>query len=84
MKEGAYIGAFAAFLVYLMLPIYGENGEPATIMPTGDAVSSPESFNGYVTNLPFSMIVFFGLEVLGVSAGIASQMVFRRYYKSSQ
>ncbi|MBI1934941.1 hypothetical protein HYS31_00730 [Candidatus Woesearchaeota archaeon] len=79
MKEGAYIGAFAAFLVYLMLPIYGENGEPATIMPTGHAISSPAAFNGYVSNLPFSMIVFFGLEVLGISAGIASQMALRKY-----
>lgn len=82
MKEGAYIGALAALLVYFMLPIYGDNGAPATVVPTGNAVSSPAAFNGYVSNLPFSMLIFFALELLGISVGIASQMVLKRVYKN--
>ena len=84
MKEGAYIGALVAFLVYFMLPIYGDNGMPATIIPTGNAISGPENFNGYVNNLPYSMVIFFVLEILGVGVGIASQMVLRKYYKINQ
>lgn len=84
MKEGAYIGAIVAFFVYLLLPIYGDNGEPASIIPTANAVSDSNSFNGYVSNLPFSTIVFFALEILGVSLGIAAQMVFRNIYAQKQ
>ncbi|MBI2650375.1 hypothetical protein HYX04_03600 [Candidatus Woesearchaeota archaeon] len=78
MKEGAYIGALVALLVYFMLPIYGPNGGAATIVPTGDAVSSTTGFSTYVSNLPFSMIVFFALEILGISVGIASQMILKQ------
>ena len=80
MKEGAYIGAIIAFLVYLMLPIYGDNGTPASIIPTGAAVSSTTGFSTYVANLPFSTIVFFALEILGVSVGIVAQTVFKKAY----
>ena len=78
MKEGAYIGALAALIVYFMLPIYGDNGTPATIIPTGNAISSTTGFSTYVSNLPFSMLIFFALEILGISVGIASQMVLKR------
>jgi len=80
MKEGAYIGALIALLVYFMLPIYGENGAPASIVPTGNAVSSTTGFSTYVSNLPFSTVIFFALEILGVSVGIASQMVLKSVY----
>lgn len=80
MKEGAYIGALVALLVYFMLPIYGDNGAPATIVPTGNAISSTLAFNGYVSNLPFSMLIFFALEILGISVGVASQMVFKKAF----
>lgn len=82
MREGAYIGALVAFIVYFMLPIYGDNGVPATIVPTGNAVSDPTSFNQYVSNLPFSMLIFFALEILGISIGIAAQMIFRKNTKN--
>jgi len=78
MKEGAYIGALVALLVYFMLPIYGDNGTPASIIPTGNAVSSATGFSIYVNNLPFSMLIFFALEILGISVGAASQMVLKR------
>lgn len=78
MKEGAYIGALVAFLVYFMLPIYGDNGAPATIIPTGNVISSSTGFDTYVSNLPFSMIIFFALEILGISVGAASQMVLKK------
>ena len=84
MKEGAYIGAIVAFFVYLMLPIYGDNGMPANIIPTANAVSSTEAFSGYVSNLPFSTIVFFALEIMGVSLGIAAQAVLKRVYQPKQ
>ena len=80
MREGAYIGALVALLVYFMLPIYGDNGTPASIIPTGNAVSGTTGFSTYVTNLPFSTIIFFALEILGVSVGIASQMILKRVY----
>lgn len=82
MREGAYIGALVAFLVYFMLPIYGDNGAPATIIPTGNAISSTTGFSTYVSNLPFSMLIFFALEIVGVSVGIASQMVLRNIYRN--
>ena len=80
MKEGAYIGAIAALLVYFMLPIHNEDGTPAKIIPTGHAVSSTTGFVTYVNNLPFSMIIFFALEILGISVGVASQIVLRKYH----
>ena len=83
MKEGAYIGGVIALLVYFMLPIYGDNGAPASLLPTGN-VASTAGFSGYVSNLPFSMLVFFALEILGVSVGIASQIVLRKVYKQNQ
>ena len=81
MKEGAYAGAIVAFFVYMMLPIYGDNGAPASILPTGNVVSDANSFNNYVSNLPLSTIIFFALEILGVSLGIAAQSVFRHVYQ---
>jgi len=84
MKEGAYIGAVVAFFIYMLLPIYGENGAPASVIPTGHAVSGTTGFSTYLSNLPLSMILFFGLEVLGISTGIASQMVLRKVYKAHE
>ena len=84
MREGAYIGALVALLVYFMLPIYGDNGAPASIVPTGNAVSDPVVFSGYVSNLPFSMLIFFALEILGISVGIASQLVLKKVQKTSE
>ncbi len=78
MKEGAYIGALVALLVYFMLPIYGPDGTPASVIPTGNVISSTTGFSTYVTNLPFSTVIFFSLEILGVSLGIVSQMVLRK------
>ena len=80
MKEGAIIGAIMALLVYFMLPIYGDYGQPASLLPTANVVSDPAVLSSYVSNLPFSMIIFFALEILGVSIGIAAQMVFRKVY----
>ena len=77
MKEGAYVGAVVALLVYFMLPIYS-NGEAATVIPTGNVVSSPSSFNEYVGNLPYSMLIFFALEILGISVGVVAQMILRK------
>jgi hypothetical protein len=84
MKEGAYIGAIIAFFIYLMLPIYGDGGVPASIIPTANVISDTTSFNNYVSNLPFSMIIFFALEILGVSLGIGAQMVFRNTYSQQK
>lgn len=80
VKEGAFIGAMIAVIIYFLIPIYGDNGVRAVFIPTGNAVSSTADFSDYVSNLPFSMMVFFALEILGISAGIASQMVFRKVY----
>ena len=84
MKEGAYAGAIVAFFVYMMLPIYGDNGAPASILPTGNVVSDENAFNNYVSNLPLSTIIFFALEILGVSVGIVAQSVFRKVYSQNQ
>lgn len=84
MKEGAYMGALVALLVYFMLPIYGENGAPAKIIPTGNAIFDTTGFSTYVNNLPFSMIVFFALEILGISVGAASQMILKRVQNKQQ
>ena len=77
------IGALVGLLVYFMLPIYGDNGAPATLFPTGNAVSDPAAFSGYVSNLPFSMVAFFALEILGISLGVAAQMLFTRASKEN-
>lgn len=82
MKEGAYVGAIVAFFVYFMLPIYGNDGMPAKILPTGNVVSDTGSFNSYVGNLPFSMLIFFALEVVGISTGIAGQMMLKSVYSN--
>ena len=84
MKEGAYIGALVALIVYFMLPIYGDNGQPASIIPTANVVSNNSSFNAYASNLPFSTIIFFALEILGVSLGILAQMVFKNVYQKQK
>ena len=81
MREGAYIGALAAFFIYIMLPIHNVDGTPASIIPTGQVVSSTTGFSTYVSNLPFSMLIFFALEILGISVGIASQFVLKHIYK---
>ena len=81
MKEGAYAGALIALLVYFMLPIYGENGAPAKVIPTGNAISDATGFSTYVSNLPFSIIVFFALEILGISVGAASQMILKKVHQ---
>ena len=78
MKEGAYIGALVALLVYFMLPLYGSNGEAATVIPTGNVVSSPSSFGAYVSNLPYSMLIFFALEIIGISVGILAQRLLSK------
>ena len=78
MKEGAVIGALVAFFVYMFLPIYGASGAQTNLMPTANAVSDPAKLASYMNNLPFSMLVFFSLEVLGISVGIASQVVLRK------
>ena len=77
MKEGAYIGAVVALLVYFMLPLYS-NGEAATVLPTGNVVSTPSNLDAYVGNLPYSMLIFFALEILGISIGVAAQMILRK------
>ena len=84
MKEGAFIGAVVALLIYVMLPIYGDNGQPASVFPTANVVSDASSFNGYVSNLPFSTMVFFALEIMGVSLGIAAQMIFKKVHPEQQ
>ena len=84
MKEGAFIGAVVALLIYVMLPIYGDNGQPASVFPTANVVSDTSSFNGYVSNLPFSTMVFFALEIMGVSLGIAAQMIFKKVHPEQQ
>ena len=82
MKEGAIVGGLIALFVYAMLPIYGNNGAPASMIPTGDAASNPTAFGKYVNNLPFSMVIFLGLEVLGIAAGIVAQLILRRHQQT--
>ena len=77
MKEGAILGALAAFFVYMLLPIYGASGQ-VNLIPTANVVSNPSTMASYVNNLPFSMVVFFSLEVLGISAGVAAQVVLKK------
>ena len=82
MKEGAIIGAVVALFVYMLLPIYGDNGAQATLFPTANAIASPSGLSNYTGNLPLSMVVFFSLEILGVGVGILSQLVLRNFTKS--
>jgi hypothetical protein len=82
MKEGAYAGAIIALLVYFMLPIYADNGAQATIIPTANAVG-PAGFSGYVKNLPSSTMIFVALEILGISVGIAAQMILNKSYNQN-
>ena len=84
MKKGAYMGALMAFLIYLLLPIYGDYGTAASLIPTGNAASDTGAFARYVNNLPFSMIIFFALEILGISLGIAAEMMLGKAYKMQQ
>ena len=84
MKEGAYVGALVALIVYFVLPIYGNDGAPAKIIPTGNIVSSVNGFSSYFTNLPYSMLIFFALEILGISIGIAAQMILKKSYNANQ
>ena len=84
MREGAYIGALVALLVYFMLPMYGEGGAPVSVIPTANVVSNTGSLNVHVSNLPFSMLIFFALEIIGISVGIIAQMIFRRINKTNQ
>ncbi len=84
MKEGAYIGALIALIVYFMLPIYGNYGVPASVLPTGNAVASTTGFSAYVGNLPFSMLIFFSLVVLGIAVGIAAQIILKQVYNTNQ
>ena len=81
MKKGAYAGAIIALVVYFLLPIHADDGTPAMIVPTGAAISSTTGFASYLFNLPFSIIIFFALEILGISVGIAAEMILRRYPK---
>ncbi len=76
--EGAFIGAMVAIIIYFLLPIYGDNGVRAVFIPTGNAISDNSGFSNYIGNLPFSMIVFFSLEALGISIGIISQILFSK------
>ena len=84
MREGAYIGALVALLVYSMLPMYGDGGAPVSVIPTGNVVSNTGSLNVYVGNLPLSMIIFIALIILGISVGIIAQIIFRNIYKANQ
>jgi len=84
MKEGAYIGALIALIVYFMLPIYGNDGVPASVLPTGNAASSTAGFSNYVSNLPFSMLIFFALVVTGIAVGIAAQIILKQVYNTNQ
>ena len=77
------MGALIALIVYFMLPIYGNDGMPATVIPTGNVVSSTTGFSTYVSNLPFSTLIFLSLEVLGVSLGIAAQMIWKHAYNKN-
>ena len=84
MREGAYIGALVAVLVSFMLPMDGEGGTPVSVIPTANVVSNTGSLNVYVSNLPFSMLIFFALEILGISVGIIAQMILKHAYKPNQ
>ena len=80
MKEGAIAGALIALLVYFMLPIYSPGGFEASILPTGNVVSSASERDNYFGNIPFSLMVFFALEILGISIGIVAQRAMSKNY----
>ncbi|HLG24647.1 MAG TPA: hypothetical protein VI564_06995 [Candidatus Nanoarchaeia archaeon] len=80
MKEGAIAGALIALLVYFMLPIYSPDGIKASILPTGNVVSSDSARDSYFGNIPFSLMVFFALEILGISIGIVAQRAMSKSY----
>ena len=78
MREGAIMGAMVALLVYFMLPIYSSDGVRASILPTGNVVSSGSARSNYFENIPFSLIIFFALEILGISIGMVAQRAMSR------
>ena len=80
MKEGAIIGAIGALLIYFMLPIYSPNGAEASILPTGNVVSRASARSSYFENIPFSLIIFFALEILGISIGMVAQRAMSKNY----
>ena len=80
MKEGAVFGAVMALFLYMFLPIYGSNGIEASILPTGNVVADQEAAKGFISNLPFSTIIFISLELMGISLGIVAQRLFSEYY----
>ncbi len=80
MKEGMLFGAVLGLLVYLLVPIYSTDGVQANLLPTGNVVSDITNYNSYVANLPFSMIVFVSLEILGMGIGVIGQWVLRHSY----
>ena len=82
MKNGAIFGALIGLFVYMMLPIYGNNGMEATLLPTGHVISDPHAYNNYVSNLPFSTVIFFALEILGIALGITAEIVIGRSVKN--
>jgi len=76
-QAGAFFGAVIGLLIYLFVPIYSDLGQ-ASILPTGNVVSSNTSYNSYVSNLPFSIFIWLALEGLGICAGIVGQMIIRK------
>ena len=78
MKEGALIGAVVALVVYFLIPVYNDSGIEASILPTGGVVLDG-GLAAYLNNLPLSMVVFFAFEILGISVGIASQMILNKH-----
>lgn len=78
-RPGAIFGAIIGLLVYLMLPIYSNLGE-ASILPTGNVISDSAQYQKYVANLPFSVFIWLTLEILGIAAGIAAMLIFRRFH----
>ena len=79
-QAGAFFGAMIGLLVYLFVPIYSDLG-PASILPTGNVVSSNAAYNTYISNMPFSVIIFLTLELLGISAGIVGQIIIGKNTK---
>ena len=71
-------GALIGLLVYAMLPIYSAEGQKASLLPTANVVNDPQGMSKYISALPFSMMAFFILEVLGVGLGIAAEIYLRR------
>ena len=78
MKQGAIFGAIIGLLIYIMMPIYSVEGQKASLLPTGDVVNNPEGISKYISALPFSMMTFFILEVLGIGFGIAAELYLKK------